>query len=165
MVMRKKLLFTGLVILILGVSVIGLGLVRVESSSIRSTQVTAYSQGEYVTGVINLSVPSVLTVESSSKDSGLIPTSALSLVNESNIYLYAIRPNASSGGIYSYTNISGIYYYVVFSNTTPTVSHLITPLNAAVYATLIFIGIVFSIVGVVALILGVVLKAPQKPVT
>lgn len=165
LVMRRKLLFVGLAILILGVAVTGLGLVRLDSSSTRSTQITAYSQGEYITSVINLSVPSVLTVQSSSQDSGLIPVYALSLVNESNIHLYAVRPNATSGGIYSYTNISGDYYYVVFSNATPTVSYLITPLNAAVYATLIFTGIVFSIVGVVAVILGVVLKTPPKPVT
>ena len=164
LVMRRKLLLVGLTILILGASVTGFGLVRVEGSSTRSTRVTAYSQGEYITSVINLSVPSVLTVESSSKNSGLIPVYALSLVNESNIYLYAVRPTASSGGIYSYTNISGDYYYVVFSNVTPTVSYLITPLKAAVYATLIFTGIVFSIVGVVAVILGVVLKTPPKPV-
>jgi hypothetical protein len=82
---------------------------------------------------------------------------ALRLVNESNIYLYAIRPAASSDGIYSYINISGDYYYVVFSKATPAVSYLIT-LNLAVYATLIFAGIASSVVGFIAVILGVVLK-------
>ncbi|MEM0272431.1 MAG: hypothetical protein QW514_07830 [Thermoprotei archaeon] len=159
--MRRKLLYVGLVILVLGVSITLVGTIRVQSFSIRSSQVVLYSQGVYTTNMINISTPSVLTIESSSKESALIPAYELGHVNSSNIGNYGVKPNASNGDINAYINITGAYYYVVFSNATPTVTYSIIPVNAAVYATLVFIGVVFSVVGVIAVILGLVLKQPS----
>lgn len=161
--MRKRVVVVGVILLMLAAATGGGGLYAVRSSSTQSSNVKMYAPGEYVSDEIDISQPAILTVDSPSAGGGLVPSKLLAFVNRSTLQEYAVPPNATSGSVYSYINITGSYYFVVFSNTTPKLSYLVTPLSIAAYATLIFVGLLLGFTGIAVTIAGLVLK-PKRSV-
>lgn len=152
----------GVVLLMLGAATGGGGLYAVRSSSTQWSTVRMYAPGEYLSAEINITGPSILTVDSP-LPGGLVPSGLVGIVNQSTLKQYAVPPNTTSGGVYSYINITGSYYFVVFSNTTPSISCLLTPLSVAGYAVLIFAGLVLGFAGVAVSVAGLVLKPKASP--
>lgn len=163
--MRRGLLLRGVAILVLGLVIAGVGLLELASPSAGSTTVRVYSPGEYVSSEINISKPSDLAVVFNSGVGGLVPAGLLGSVNQSNLKRYAVPPNTTSGNLYQYLNISvGEYYFVVFSNNTPTISYSVVPLSRGLYAFMLVLGGLLALVGLVVTIVGALLKPKQHVV-
>lgn len=161
--MRRRLLFVGLIVLLVGAVTVGAGFAELRSSLVESSGATQLGADKYASSEIQMAGPSVLTVEFSQGVGGLVPANMVGSVNRTNLGQLSVKPNNTSGGVYSYINITGNYYFVVFSNSTPTITWLVTPIRQAAPASAALLGgALLGFVGLVVTILGLVLK-PKTP--
>ncbi len=168
--MRTVLVIVGVVILILGIVLFAAGALGALGST---TIITTFSQpqaGEYVSAELVMNSTSVVVVTSPASNGGLIPEQDLAVVNSSSVSSYVITPRSTAGGTETYRNLTGDYYYVVFSSTQPSSRIVITGghLSKTIGLGLLVLGgIVLFIAGIIVAILGAVLKKrpPATPPT
>ncbi|OWP57444.1 MAG: hypothetical protein B2I17_00590 [Thermoplasmatales archaeon B_DKE] len=165
--MRKKIALIGVIVLVIGVVLVAAGLAGTLSMTKTYTHSTEISSTEWTTSEINMTSGGLLTVTGATgSDTGLVTSADLSSVNSSNIASYAVAPNNTVHGTVTFEGLSGHYYYVVFSSSSPSISavYINNIGNEVVYAAMLVPGGVLAFIGFVVAIIGVILKKkPQGP--
>lgn len=135
--MKRKIALLGVAILVAGM-VLALSISHLVNSQEYevSATFTKNSAGIFVSQSINMANSTgILYVNNTSNSVYLVPASSVDIVNSSSINSYAVLPSqdgnvTSSGFAYSlgqpgklYSNLSGAYNIVVFSNSTPSIAY------------------------------------------
>jgi hypothetical protein len=160
--LRIIIVIIGVVIFFLGIVLFAVGTFTVLGST---TIISTFSQpqaGHFVSTELIMNSTSTVVVSSPTSNGGLIPAQDLSSVNSSgSLSSYAVTPKSTAEGVNTYTDLTGDYYYVVFSASQPTSRIVISGghLSSTIGAGLLVLGgIVFFIAGIIVAIVGVVLK-------
>lgn len=163
--MRKKIALIGLVIFVIGVVLIASFFVTGFSLPKAVKTVSEVSAGEWDSGLIQATPNGTLAViATSSSNYGLIPASDLSQVTSSNLASLAIKPLSStsieSHLALTYMNLSGLYYFVVYSSSTPaiTVTFISNTYLGAAHGLLILAGGLLSLIGIIVGVVGLVMR-------
>lgn len=163
--MRKKIALIGLVIFVIGVVLIASFFVTGFSLPKAVKTVSEVSAGEWDSGLIQATPNGTLAViATSSSNYGLIPASDLSQVTSSNLASLAIKPLTStsieSHLALTYMNLSGLYYFVVYSSSTPaiTVTFISNTDLGAAHGLLILAGGFLSLIGIIVGVVGLVMR-------
>ena len=159
--MNKPFVIIGVVVVIIGVVLIAVGAVGVLRGL---TVISTFNQphsGEYVSSELMLNSTSDIAVTSAAATGGLISASDLNLVNSTNIDQYALTPHSNVGGTQTFIDLTGNYYYVVFSSSQPSSKVVATPLHGGTIASspLVLAGFIVVIIGIVVAVLGVRMKS------
>ncbi|MGA2873902.1 MAG: hypothetical protein ABSE82_00065 [Nitrososphaerales archaeon] len=159
--MRTIFVIVGVVILVLGVFLFAAGaLIALGSTTIINT-FNEQQTGEYVSTELVMNTTSVVVVTSPVSNGGLIQAQDLALVNSSSVSSYALTPRSTAGGTETYRDLTGSYYYVIFSSAQPSSRIVVTggQLSKAVgVGFLVLGGIVLFIAGIIVAIVGAMLK-------
>ncbi|MGC8995343.1 MAG: hypothetical protein ACP5JT_01445 [Thermoplasmata archaeon] len=162
--MRKSLVIIGTIIFVLGVILFGVGTYLSESSIIKLNKWYNYKSDIWISDEINSTGEEIIIVNVS-KNIYLINSTELSLINKSNIKSMSQNSIANSSGELTFIIQKGSYYLVTFSNSTPTIYYYYAHESSLLINGLIlFLGIIFGIVGIIILIIGFVLK-PKKVIS
>ena len=153
--MKRKVLI-GMVGIVLGIVLLVGGAIGALGSLTIKTSFTQPHPGEYLSGEIILNTTSTLVVSSPAASGGVVPAQDLSLVNSTNVNIYAVSYSASGAGSFIYKSLSGDYYYVAFSPTQPDTKIAATPQGSSVaaFGALALLGIVLVIAGIVVAVFG-----------
>lgn len=167
--MRKNIVLIGLVLLIVGVAIIGVSLYEMSALSDINSSLTQVSSNEWRSDVINVNSSGVLTITTSETSGfGLIPASDLSAVTASNLANYAVGYDTSttsgSQNAFVYDQLSGQYYFVIFSSSTPTMTYLFLTAEGEIFAELLIVGAGVAFVGLIMAIVGAILKKKAEPI-
>lgn len=164
--MRRSILIIGLIILVIGISLIAVVRFGAISEVSRVVTFNQRSPGEYISGELVLTGPSVVAVKSPASDGGLIPSQDLSAINSVNVGKYAVSYSSTAAGVETYNGITGDYYYVVFSSSPPATQVVVASLSST--GKLIMIGVLalsglgLIFLGLIVAIVGVLSKNPKK---
>jgi uncharacterized membrane protein len=150
----KRTVTVGIVVLVVGIVLVVGGAVGDLSSLTINKGFTQPHSGEYVSAEIKLNTTSYLVVKSPAASGGVVPAQDLNLVNSTNINTYAVPISTSGAGSDIYESITGDYYYVAFSSAQPNATIVAAPPYAAALGTLIVVGIVLVIAGIVVAVVG-----------
>lgn len=168
--MKKKIALLGVAVLVAGM-ILALSISHLVNSHEYevSASFTKNSGGEFVSQSINMANSTgILYVNNTSSSVFLVPTSSIGIVNSSSVNTYAIIPSqdgnvTASGFTYSlgqpgklYSNLSGSYNIVVFSNSTPSITY---DSATEVSSTLLYLYGPLTIGGEVMWIAGTVVTA------
>ena len=161
--MKTSTVVIGLVIIVIGVALFIGGAVGALGSITINRTFTQPTSGEYVSAEVVLNASSGLAITSPAAVGGLIHAQDLSLVTSSNIGTYAVPYNSTAAGSEVYSSLVGDYYYVAFSSTQPSTTSVAPPQMGAVrgVGSLVLLGIVLVIAGIVVAIIGVFQKKKQ----
>ncbi|AAT43792.1 hypothetical protein [Picrophilus oshimae] len=162
--MRKRIVFIGLIVLIVGVILMVSGYEGIERAPTYDNLIQI-SNNEYTTDSFTYHAGEIVIVSGGNNESGLICNSNLKYVTASNIANYTIRPDKSTtDGLY-YCNLTnnGRYIYVEFSSKSPGIIAytIATPAeinNLNRYADIVTAGIPISVAGFFVLMIGLILK-------
>jgi hypothetical protein len=164
--MRRTIVIIGVIILVIGISLIAIVRSEAASDINRTSTFNQKTAGEYVSNEVVLSGPSVVVVRSPASDGGLVPSQDLNVVNSANVGTYAIASSNTVAGVQTYNGITGDYYYVVFSSSPPATQLVVTNLSSTskliTVGVLALLGFGLVIVGVIVAIVGAVSKNPRK---
>jgi len=157
---KTRTVVIGVVVLVVGVALLIGGTLGALGSITINTTFTQPNAGEYVSAEITLNETSGLVVSSPASVGGVVHAQDLSLVTSANIHTYAIPYNSTGAGSEIYTSLSGNYYYVAFSSTQPNTTIVATPLRGGIvgYGSLVLLGLVLIVAGIVVAIVGVFQK-------
>lgn len=162
--MRKKIAIIGVVLLIVGVALYVGATEGLMTTTIVNTKMVQTSTGEWTSLELNTSSGSQLSLVTENSSYALVPSNDMSKINSGNVQNYAVSPKSelstSLGLVSTFSPSAGSYYVVVFSKTTPSVKYTLLKslADAAVYGLLVLAGMVLSIVGVIVLIVGLILR-------
>jgi hypothetical protein len=163
--MRKSILIIGVVLLVVGISLIGIVGLGGASDINKMETFSQTRSGVYVSSELILNTPSVVAVRSPPSDGGLVPSQDLNLINSNNVGTYALSYRSAGSDVDAYTAITGDYYYVVFSSSTPSTQVVVANLSSSNLITIGLLGLSglgLIIVGVIVAIVGVLSKNPRK---
>jgi hypothetical protein len=154
--MKTRTVLIGLIVFALGIALFVGGVIGALGSLTIQTNFTQPHPGEYVSSEILLNTTSDLVVSSPATPGGVIPALDLSRVNSTNLSSYVIHYNSTGAGSDIYSSIVGDYYYVAFSSAQPSTTIVVTSLRGSVigYGSLVLIGIVCGIAGIIIAIIG-----------
>jgi hypothetical protein len=170
--MIKKILMVGLVIFLLGTTMMIGGYITVvnATNNIKTDDTVHFvNTGEYMSGPIYYSPGDVLIISGSGKTYGLVNENKLGNVTRSNISEIDVAPSQHTGtNGYEYTNLKeGSYVFVMFNSSKPTNFGYALETQAqhqnliiADYAFSIGIGLL--IVGIIIAIIGGIIKPRKK---
>jgi hypothetical protein len=164
--MRKTILIIGVIILLIGISLIVIVRLGPISQINKIETLNQQRAGEYVSSELVLSSPSVVVIRSPASDGGLVPSQDLNAIDSVNVGTYAIPYSNAISNVETYNEITGDYYYVGFSSSAPSTQIVVTNLSST--GGLIEIGIIalsglgLIIAGIVVVIVGLVSKNPRK---
>ncbi len=162
--MRKKIVISGLIVLIIGIVIVGSSTAVVLSNTSVGGKLVQSNSGEWESPVINVSSGYRIVVTSHVSEFAIIPSKDMSIVNATNVNEYSVSSfkltNVSSTSISQYKPTSGNYYLVVFTTSSPNVKYtVIKSLSQDARLGLIELaGIDLTIAGFVVLIIGLVKK-------
>ncbi len=160
----------GLALLIVGGVILGISLYETSVLSTTSSHVTQVSTNEWRSDTINVNSSGVLTITTSATtgDFGLIHASDLSVVNSTNIANYRVEYNntdtAGSLNAFVYEQVSGPYYFIVFSSSQPTLTYVFLTTEAEIFAAVMIVGSGIAFVGLIMAIIGAILKKKVEPI-
>ena len=165
--MRKNILIVGLVLLVIGIALIGVSTFSLGHSSSAtfssSTVMIQGPNGDYHSQELNVTSGDVISVSTASKVY-LIPASDLVVANQSNVNSFAISPLSSSSSAVTYNDLTGSYYVVVFSTSSPSVAYVVGNTGSLISAgIMIIIGGLLFFIGLIITIIGAVLKKKPLP--
>ena len=163
--MRTRTVVIGLAVVVIGIALfIGGALGALGSVTISST-FTQPHPGEYVSAEIVLNGSSVIAVASPAAVGGVVSAQNLDAVNSTNIANYALAINSTAAGSDIYNSLSGDFYYVAFSPTEPSTTIVATPVRSSAvgYGSLVLLGIVLVVAGIIIATIGAVQKKRVPP--
>lgn len=158
------MLIIGLVLLIVGAVLLTVSFYETGALTNKSSTMTQVSSGKWESNPINMTTSGLLTVTTSSTSFGLVPAADVSIVTSSNLNSYALKANSStsvgSHSAYVFEKLSGEYYIVAFSTTSPSVTtlYLSSYSDAAIFGISLLGGGAMAVIGLVLAILGAVMK-------
>ncbi|MHB8360438.1 MAG: hypothetical protein ACYDDC_01370 [Thermoplasmataceae archaeon] len=167
--MRKKLLYTGVVLLIIGIALV------VSSLVITSTSVKDYNSfsryngttNEWVSPELNLSVQSQIITTGNLIY--VVNANYISQINQSNAQYIGLKSNIneSLGGesVTTYTAAAGSYFVIYFNDSQHPYQYTVTKnLNTVIIlGLLLIVGGVLFIAGIIISIVGAILKPKNPP--
>jgi hypothetical protein len=159
----------GVVVLVVGLGLLAVGGTETVGSLTIIKTFNEQHPGEYVSPEIDLNTTSVIEVQSPGAVSGVVHAQDLDSVNSTNLASYALKPNATVVRTQQFRGITGDYYYVAFSSTPPSGTHVVvTPLRSGVirFVALILVGLVCVVAGIVVAVIGLrrdTRPLPQEP--
>lgn len=166
--MRRGIALIGVVLIVVGVVLIGITFATGLSLPKSSRTVNQVYSGEWDSGEINItSTTSIAVATTATGTYGLIKATDLSTVNPTNLASLSLQPHStvtvSSDHTLTYKNLSGQYYFVVFSSKSPTIVVEYVSHNSlgATGGKLLLPGGALILSGIIVGIVGVVLK--RKP--
>jgi hypothetical protein len=165
--MRKRMVITGLITLVIGIAFVAGGVSSLKGSIRPISTFTQPHTGEYVSSELVLNSTGVVVVRPSSSTGGLVPAQALSDVNSTTLATYALAASSTAGGSATYTGVQGDYYYVIFTSSQPTTTIVVTGHLAKTVESgiLVLLGGVLFLAGLIVMIIGAVRKSnkPKQP--
>ena len=168
--MRKNVVITGIVIMIIGIVLIGTGVYLIEQGAGISSELNLGNGAYAIAPIYVNSTNGIIVVTSHADNIYLIPYSDFSnSITQSTAKSDAISPNSNStsSGItsVSYTSLSvGEYAAVSFSSSDPSMILVTSSLNGIVTDGLpILVGVVMFIVAIAVIIYGL-LKKNKSPI-
>lgn len=164
--MRRNILIIGLVLMVVGGGIAFAGSYSLTKNATISPSMNEMSPGMYVTPIIMTNGTASLIVSEVGANSGLIKAADLSIVNSSNLKSIAIPANVSVSSSNYYEGISGSFYYIQFSSTSPNIGYVLIHGNIYEYSALslaILGGVIMFIAGIVIAIIGAILKKKEPP--
>lgn len=167
--MRKKIVLIGLVLLIIGVVILGISLYETAALSDENSALVQVSTGEWRSNLISMNSTGILEVTTSvSSDFGLVPASEINVITASNLASHVVNydtpSTAGSLNAFTYDQISGNYYFVIFSSSTPSFSYTYLPAEAILFGEFLVVGSGIAFVGLIMAIVGAILKKKVQPV-
>lgn len=162
--MRRNILLTGLIIFVLGVATIAVSFSQISVYNSLETKFTNFNGNEWKSNYINISDNRILTVMGTTSNFSLINASNLGDISALNVSDYAIKPTSglNIGSEYEkeYFGLSGSYLLVSFGNSTPPISYEVLSGGStfAEYASLLVIGGIAVLAGIVLMIVGAALR-------
>ena len=165
--MRKKIVLIGLIIFIVGIAMAAGGDYLVGHYTVTGTAIEQISAGMYG-HEINISAPSLLTVDSTFSSVYLVSSANLTGLNASNVASRSISPltttSVSSEHVWAYDlTAAGSYYIIAFNSSAPTITYSYIPLSYSYISVVMLIGIVLIIVGIIIAVIGLILRERQVP--
>ena len=121
--MKNKGIIIGLILIIIGIILVSSGYYGITKLPEKNSISEVNSGNEYITEKFNFTKNDELIVIANSNDSGLIKESNLSEISQNNLTKYTITPSKTSNDTFYFSNISGNYVFVIFSNKTPSVNY------------------------------------------
>lgn len=160
--MKKTIVITGVVLLVIGVVVFFATSSEVEGHSSVGSKMISKSSSEWASTEINTtSGTDVIITTNSNLSLGLIPSSDIQSVSPANLHRYSVSPssqnNASGEHITTFSVNSGSYYVVTYSAPQPSLhytvvheSHFVSVMDFANFISIMVIagGFVITIIGV-----------------
>jgi uncharacterized membrane protein YgdD (TMEM256/DUF423 family) len=163
--MRKKMLITGIIILLVGIVIYSGSAISTAHETNTSNTWVAYKNGEYISSPLNFTGQNVLTYSYSGSGSGVISASNLNTVNSTNLGALSISPTSTVSSEKVYDLNTGTYYIVIFSNSSPSVNYIYLKLsNILVTGILTLIGGILFIAGIIITIIGAILKKKNSEI-
>ncbi len=158
--MKTRTVVIGLVVLVVGIALLIGGALGALGSITISSTFTQPHPGEFVSAEIVLNTTSSLAVSSPAATGGLVHASDLGLVNSTNIGTLAIPVDTTGAGSDIYRSLSGDFYYVAFASSTPGTTIVATAVNSSAlgFGSLVLLGLVLIIAGIVVAVVGVFQK-------
>ncbi|OWP55843.1 MAG: hypothetical protein B2I17_09150 [Thermoplasmatales archaeon B_DKE] len=164
LLLRKKVLEAGIVILFVGIAILILGGVAISGTATLSSHYVAHSRGEFVSTEFNATDRGTIVVfgNGTTGTLGLILASDLPRLNISNIATYAITPSIALGGLQLYSIGAGNYYFVIYGDSIPNYVYAYFPPNLFdELAATILAGFSTFVAGVVISISGIFMTRKQ----
>lgn len=168
--MRKKLVIAGAVLIVMGLVTFFITSSTIDSHSYVSSQMSARGSAEWVSQEINSTSSTDIDVTMPANTTiGLVHAGDLGSVSRSSLSEYAVAPqvtgNSSANYIHVYLNDTGNYYIVAFASSQPSLHY--TVISDAGYVSIMtfanFIGIMITAAGLVATVIGVLLRKKGGP--
>ncbi len=159
----------GVVVLIVGLGLLAVGATETAGSLKIITTFSERHPGEYVSTEIVLNATSVIEVQSPGTVSGVVRAQDLDSVNSTNLATYALKPNSTVAGTQQFRGITGDHYYVAFSSTPPSGTHVVvTPFRSGLvrFIALVIVGLICAVAGIVVTVMGIrrdTSPLPQEP--
>jgi hypothetical protein len=149
-------MIAGIILLVLGLVMIGVGVSALKGVATPIKTFSEQQPGEYVSSEIILNSSSAVVVRSPGSAGGLIPAQDLGSVNSANVGSFALSSKSTAGGSATYINLTGDYYYVVFSSSQPSTSIVVAGDlgHTIVFGLLVLLGFIFVIAGLVMTLVG-----------
>ncbi|KAA8922104.1 hypothetical protein [Thermoplasma sp.] len=165
--MRKNIVIIGAVIFVIGIAMFAGGDYLLGHYTVTGTALSQISTGIYG-HEINISSPSLLTVDSTFSSIYLISSANMTGLNATNAASRAISPltttSVSSEHVWAYDlTTAGSYYIIVINGTAPAITYSYIPLSYSYLSFITVIGIVLIIVGIIVAIIGLILKQKKTP--
>jgi hypothetical protein len=162
--MRKQIMLTGLILLIIGAGMAIISYHEVYQGTITASSFTNPSGSEWISNSLNVTNDSTISVIGNGSDFYLVKTSDLSDINQTNVQSLAIKPSAnlSIAGRTDkeYFNLTGPYSVVYFGAKDPAILYEVIPSsgNVVSYGLLLISGGVLALAGIIVIIVGAILK-------
>lgn len=162
--MRLNILLTGLILFVLGVAVIAVSFSQISDYNSLDTKFVNVTGNEWKSNYINITGNRILTVMGSTSNFSLINASELGDISSINVSDYAIKPSSglNIGSEYEkeYFDLSGSYILISFGNSSPPISYEVLTGGStfATYASLLVIGGIVTLAGIVVMVLGAALR-------
>ncbi len=154
--MRKSLIITGIIVLIIGL--IFYGIMTYETDLLSNKNITEIRPGEYISENITAGCNYIVTIKNPTPVSGLVSVSDLNkITNSSTLEKYKIRSDYAFANIKEYEHLhSGKYVFIDFSNSKPALIYESEPSSFLIeigyldYAAVIVIilGPIISVIGI-----------------
>ncbi|WP_393970999.1 hypothetical protein OXIME_001246 [Oxyplasma meridianum] len=160
--MRRKVFYTGLVILIIGIVLVVSGSALLSGKLITGDSFQHVDSDVFVTKNLQFNGTTFLLVTNTSANISLIRTSDMPLAGPGNISNYAISPTLSIFTDRTYKVGSGNYTLIFFGKLAPHVSYEYILQSQEYLASLEVIGIVLGIIGFIVMMVGAFMKEKSK---